>query len=44
MTRRRGCPLLAGVLPAGVFSCGLTSGSPMVDYVEPGSIGRTRRR
>ncbi|GAB2447106.1 glycine betaine ABC transporter substrate-binding protein [Streptomyces incanus] len=38
--RRRGCPLLAGVLLAGVSSCGLTSGSPMVDDVEPGSIGR----
>ncbi|WP_406469628.1 glycine betaine ABC transporter substrate-binding protein [Streptomyces hirsutus] len=40
MTRRYGCPLLAGVLLAGVFSCGLTSGSPMVDDVEPGTIGR----
>ncbi|MEF9904211.1 glycine betaine ABC transporter substrate-binding protein [Streptomyces sp. P9-A2] len=38
--RRRGCLLLAGVLLAGVSSCGLTSGSPMVDDVEPGSIGR----
>ncbi|CAM5235660.1 hypothetical protein SHIRM173S_06770 [Streptomyces hirsutus] len=39
MTRRRGCPLLAGVLLAGVFSCGLTR-QPMIDDVEPGSIGR----
>ncbi|GAB2788704.1 glycine betaine ABC transporter substrate-binding protein [Streptomyces chlorus] len=38
--RRRGCLLLAGVLLTGVSSCGLTSGSPMVDAVEPGSIGR----
>lgn len=31
-----GCVLLAALAPA----CGLTSGSPMVDDVEPGSIGR----
>ncbi|WP_243762573.1 glycine betaine ABC transporter substrate-binding protein [Streptomyces sp. Tu 3180] len=35
--------MLAGLLLAGVASaCGLTSGSPMVDDVEPGSIGRGR--
>ncbi|GCB48921.1 hypothetical protein SNL152K_6250 [Streptomyces sp. NL15-2K] len=33
------CPLLAGVLVA-ASACGLTSGSPMVDDVGPGSIGR----
>ncbi|MFE9925687.1 glycine betaine ABC transporter substrate-binding protein [Streptomyces sp. NPDC005774] len=38
--RRCGCLLLAGVLLAGLSSCGLTSGSPMVDDVGPGSIGR----
>ncbi|WKX09563.1 glycine betaine ABC transporter substrate-binding protein [Streptomyces sp. NL15-2K] len=37
--RRRVCPLLAGVLVA-ASACGLTSGSPMVDDVGPGSIGR----
>ncbi|MHA5049849.1 glycine betaine ABC transporter substrate-binding protein [Streptomyces sp. SD15] len=39
MRRRRTCLVLAGalVLAAG---CGLTSGSPMVDDVEPGSIGQ----
>lgn len=42
MTGRRGCPLLAGVLLAAVFSCGLTSGSPTIDDVEPGSIGRDK--
>ncbi|MDW4905211.1 glycine betaine ABC transporter substrate-binding protein [Streptomyces sp. ADMS] len=42
MRRRRsvlagaGCLLLVALAPA----CGLTSGSPMVDDVEPGSIGR----
>ncbi|MEU9183049.1 glycine betaine ABC transporter substrate-binding protein [Streptomyces sp. NPDC048484] len=30
----------AGALLAGVSGCGLTSGSPMVDDVKPGSIGR----
>ncbi|MFF0166516.1 glycine betaine ABC transporter substrate-binding protein [Streptomyces prasinus] len=34
--------LLTGLLLAGVSACGLTSGSPMVDDVEPGSIGRGR--
>ncbi|BAC72856.1 glycine/betaine ABC transporter substrate-binding protein [Streptomyces avermitilis] len=36
---RRGCLLLAGVLVAAA-GCGLTSGSPMVDDVRPGSIGK----
>ncbi|MFD5567127.1 glycine betaine ABC transporter substrate-binding protein [Streptomyces cadmiisoli] len=36
---RRRCPLLAGML-AVATGCGLTSGSPMVDDVRPGSIGR----
>ncbi|MFJ8595619.1 glycine betaine ABC transporter substrate-binding protein [Streptomyces sp. NPDC093598] len=36
--RRRTC-LLAGVLLAAA-GCGLTSGSPLTDDVEPGSIGR----
>ncbi|MFD7279123.1 glycine betaine ABC transporter substrate-binding protein [Streptomyces sp. NPDC059862] len=36
---RRGCLLLAGLLVA-ASGCGLTSGSPMVDDVQPGSIGR----
>ncbi|MDG9720348.1 glycine betaine ABC transporter substrate-binding protein [Streptomyces sp. DH24] len=36
---RRGCLLLAGVLLL-ASGCGLTSGSPMVDDVSPGSIGR----
>ncbi|GAA3493560.1 glycine betaine ABC transporter substrate-binding protein [Streptomyces prasinosporus] len=41
--RRRTGPLLAGALLAGTVSaCGLTSGSPMVDDVEPGSIGQGR--
>ncbi|MFI9771586.1 glycine betaine ABC transporter substrate-binding protein [Streptomyces sp. NPDC052415] len=35
--RRAACLLLAGAL---VSACGLTSGSPMVDDVRPGSIGR----
>ncbi|MFE2278372.1 glycine betaine ABC transporter substrate-binding protein [Streptomyces sp. NPDC059454] len=38
--RRRTCLLLAGALLAAPAGCGLTSGSPMVDDVEPGSIGR----
>ncbi|MFI2374071.1 glycine betaine ABC transporter substrate-binding protein [Streptomyces sp. NPDC018964] len=38
--RRRTCLLLAGALLAAASGCGLTSGSPMVDDVEPGSIGR----
>ncbi|MFC8421355.1 glycine betaine ABC transporter substrate-binding protein [Streptomyces sp. NPDC057236] len=33
---------LAGVLLAVASGCGLTSGSPMVDDVEPGSIGKGR--
>ncbi len=33
-------PLLAAVLLAMVAGCGLTSGSPMVDDVEPGTVGR----
>ncbi|MFI6334865.1 glycine betaine ABC transporter substrate-binding protein [Streptomyces sp. NPDC050535] len=36
---RRTCLGLAGVLVA-ASGCGLTSGSPMVDDVEPGSIGQ----
>ncbi|MGW3409745.1 glycine betaine ABC transporter substrate-binding protein [Streptomyces sp. NPDC000888] len=36
---RRTCLMLAGVLVA-ASGCGLTSGSPMVDDVEPGSIGQ----
>ncbi|MET7882272.1 glycine betaine ABC transporter substrate-binding protein [Streptomyces avermitilis] len=36
---RRTCLLLAGVLVAAA-GCGLTSGSPMVDDVRPGSIGK----
>ncbi len=36
---RRGCLLLAGALLL-ASGCGLTSGSPMVDDVSPGSIGR----
>ncbi|MET7852962.1 glycine betaine ABC transporter substrate-binding protein [Streptomyces avermitilis] len=36
---RRTCLLLAGVLVAAA-GCGLTSGSPMVDDVRPGSIGQ----
>ncbi|MER7574570.1 glycine betaine ABC transporter substrate-binding protein [Streptomyces sp. NPDC126514] len=35
--RRAACVLLAGAL---VSACGLTSGSPMVDDVRPGSIGK----
>ncbi|MDT0397460.1 MULTISPECIES: glycine betaine ABC transporter substrate-binding protein [Streptomyces] len=38
--RRRLCPLLAGALLLAAAGCGLTSGSPMVDDVEPGSVGR----
>ena len=38
-TRRRTGPLLAAVLLAAASACGLTSGSPMVDDVKPGSIG-----
>ncbi|MDN0197133.1 glycine betaine ABC transporter substrate-binding protein [Streptomyces sp. S.PNR 29] len=37
--RRRTCLLLAGVLVA-ASGCGLSSGSPMVDAVRPGSVGR----
>ncbi|MEU6356027.1 glycine betaine ABC transporter substrate-binding protein [Streptomyces sp. NPDC047072] len=36
---KRGCLLTAGVLVL-ASACGLTSGSPMVDDVEPGTIGR----
>ncbi|WTE71033.1 glycine betaine ABC transporter substrate-binding protein [Streptomyces sp. NBC_01615] len=36
---RRTCLLLAGALVL-ASGCGLTSGSPMVDNVEPGSIGQ----
>ena len=36
---RRACLTLAGILVA-LSGCGLTSGSPMVDDVKPGSIGR----
>ncbi|WP_077800549.1 glycine betaine ABC transporter substrate-binding protein [Streptomyces sp. JHA26] len=39
--RRRACLLAAAVLVA-ASGCGLTSGSPMVDDVEPGTIGRGR--
>ncbi|MEU9284998.1 glycine betaine ABC transporter substrate-binding protein [Streptomyces sp. NPDC048275] len=39
MRRGRTCPVLAGVLVLAA-GCGLTSGSPMVDDVEPGSIGQ----
>ena len=39
-TRRRTGPLLAAVLLAAASACGLTSGSPMVDDVKPGSIGK----
>jgi osmoprotectant transport system substrate-binding protein len=43
--RRRTCPLLpclllAGTLAAAASGCGLTSGSPMVDDVKPGSIAQ----
>ncbi|MFD8226266.1 glycine betaine ABC transporter substrate-binding protein [Streptomyces massasporeus] len=37
--RRRGCLAVAGLLVAAA-GCGLTSGSPLTDDVEPGSIGR----
>ncbi|MCK8436466.1 glycine betaine ABC transporter substrate-binding protein [Streptomyces sp. D2-8] len=37
--RRRGCLSAAGLLLAAA-GCGLTSGSPLTDDVEPGSIGR----
>jgi osmoprotectant transport system substrate-binding protein len=40
--RRRTCLLLAGVLLSAAAGCGLTSGSPMSDDVEPGTIGRGR--
>jgi osmoprotectant transport system substrate-binding protein len=39
--RRRTCLLAAAVLVA-ASGCGLTSGSPMADDVEPGTIGRGR--
>ncbi|WSQ09567.1 glycine betaine ABC transporter substrate-binding protein [Streptomyces sp. NBC_01231] len=41
ITRGRICLLTAAVLIA-ASACGLTSGSPMVDDVEPGTIGRGR--
>lgn len=37
---RRTCVLLAASLLLASAGCGLTSGSPMVDDVEPGSIGK----
>ncbi|AQS69350.1 glycine betaine ABC transporter substrate-binding protein [Streptomyces pactum] len=40
--RRRRCVLLAASLLVAAAGCGLTSGSPMVDDVEPGTIGRGR--
>ncbi|MDT0613039.1 glycine betaine ABC transporter substrate-binding protein [Streptomyces lancefieldiae] len=40
--RRRTSLLPAAAVLAVVASCGLTSGSPMVDDVEPGSIGKGR--
>ncbi|WP_221357337.1 glycine betaine ABC transporter substrate-binding protein [Streptomyces beigongshangae] len=38
--RRRTALVAAGALLAAVSGCGLTSGSPMVDDVRPGSVGR----
>ncbi|MER6343294.1 glycine betaine ABC transporter substrate-binding protein [Streptomyces sp. NPDC001595] len=38
--RRRMCLLLAGGLLTAASGCGLTSGSPMVDDVRPGSVGQ----
>ncbi|MFJ5263539.1 glycine betaine ABC transporter substrate-binding protein [Streptomyces sp. NPDC088387] len=39
--RRRTCLVLAGgLLVTSAAGCGLTSGSPMVDDVQPGSVGR----
>ncbi|MFE9025816.1 glycine betaine ABC transporter substrate-binding protein [Streptomyces iakyrus] len=38
--RRRTCASAAGLLLAAAAGCGLTSGSPLTDDVEPGSIGR----
>ncbi|WP_309061464.1 glycine betaine ABC transporter substrate-binding protein [Streptomyces sp.] len=38
--RRRTGSLLAGLVLVAASACGLTSGSPMVDDVEPGSIGQ----
>ncbi|WP_432055126.1 glycine betaine ABC transporter substrate-binding protein [Streptomyces sp. bgisy022] len=38
--RRRTRALLAGAVLLSAAACGLTSGSPMVDDVEPGSIGQ----
>ncbi|NEY32837.1 glycine/betaine ABC transporter substrate-binding protein [Streptomyces sp. PRKS01-65] len=40
--RRRACLLLAGVVLSAAAGCGLTSGSPMSDDVEPGTVGRGR--
>ncbi|MYS76719.1 glycine/betaine ABC transporter substrate-binding protein [Streptomyces sp. SID5926] len=38
--RRRTCWALAAALLSASAACGLTSGSPMVDDVEPGTIGK----
>ncbi|KOG36422.1 glycine betaine ABC transporter substrate-binding protein [Streptomyces resistomycificus] len=38
--RRRTCLLLASGMLVSASACGLTSGSPMVDEVKPGSIGK----
>ncbi|MFI8486309.1 glycine betaine ABC transporter substrate-binding protein [Streptomyces rubrogriseus] len=38
--RRRTCWTLAAALLSASAGCGLTSGSPMVDDVEPGTIGK----
>ncbi|WP_031042806.1 glycine betaine ABC transporter substrate-binding protein [Streptomyces sp. NRRL F-5650] len=38
--RRRTCCTLAAALLTASAGCGLTSGSPMVDNVKPGTIGR----
>ncbi|MDX3357372.1 glycine betaine ABC transporter substrate-binding protein [Streptomyces sp. ME01-24h] len=40
MRRRALAAALLGVLPACVPGCGLTSGSPLVDDVRPGSLGK----
>ncbi|MGW3286011.1 glycine betaine ABC transporter substrate-binding protein [Streptomyces sp. NPDC001002] len=37
---KRGCAVTAGALVLLAAGCGLTSGSPMVDDVTPGSIGK----
>ncbi|GGX97719.1 glycine betaine ABC transporter substrate-binding protein [Streptomyces fructofermentans] len=38
--RRRTAPVVAGALVLVASACGLTSGSPLVDDVRPGSIGQ----